>query len=88
MVSIQASYVTRDIDIKKLNKEKSLCIKNYYDNLLRNQFPDIIKKYNLYKFIEYNLSTILPNYKFEIYDKYVHIIDSYGNILIKALIIE
>jgi hypothetical protein len=88
MVSIQASYVTRDIDIKKINKEKSLCIKNYYDNLLRNQFPDIIKKYNLYKFIEYNLSIILPNYKFEIYNNYVHIIDPYGNVLIKALIIE
>lgn len=58
MVSINSSSITRHLET--LNNKMST--NNYYESLLKRNFPNVIKKYNLDNFIDYNLNCILPNY--------------------------
>jgi deoxycytidylate deaminase len=76
MVSIQSSTL-------KILENKYLSIYDYYNSILKNNFPSIIKKDNLDKFIKYNLILLLPSYKVKIYNnrfnKYIICIYDFNN---------
>jgi tRNA(Arg) A34 adenosine deaminase TadA len=90
MVSIQASAVTKLIE--RLNGNTNINNPNqYYQSLLKKKFPNIIKKYNLDNFINYNLINVLPNHNVEYYkikSKLKVIINDHQNIpIIEAYVI-
>lgn len=75
MVSIQSSSVAKCIE--KLNGNKLVDIPNkYYEDLLLKNFPSTIKYWNLEKFIRYNFSNVLPDYKVIISKDSVKFMDS------------
>jgi hypothetical protein len=90
MVSIQSSSVTKHIEKLKGNKVVDDPEK-YYEQLLKKNFPESIKTYNLENFITHNLKNVLPNYKIKIDssegNKYVWIINSNNTPIIKASIL-
>uniref|UniRef100_A0A6C0EBP2 Uncharacterized protein n=1 Tax=viral metagenome TaxID=1070528 RepID=A0A6C0EBP2_9ZZZZ len=87
MISIQTSVINRFLDLKFINNNKN----DYYENLLKKLFPPFIKINNLNYFIEFNLLTILPEYKIKIIienkKKYVYILNNNNNIIIKSNLI-
>ena len=92
MISIQTSGVNRNLELKLLNLNlNDIIIKKYYENLLKKMFPSIIKIKNLEYFINFNLITIMPDYKIDIIinkeKKYISIMDNNNNIIVKAEII-
>jgi hypothetical protein len=84
MVSIQSSTVTRFLDCRINNKDKN----EYYNDLLKKNFPRYIKRSNLKNFINYNFINIFPNYVIIIRDDIVIIMDNCKNILIQSTIFE
>lgn len=60
MVSIQASVSSRYIN--RINSTKRETNIEYFEKLLKNLLPNIIKRVNFENFIKYNLSTMLPGY--------------------------
>lgn len=84
MVSIQSSTVTRFLDCRINNKDKD----EYYNDLLKKNFPRYIKRSNLKNFINYNFINIFPNYVIIIRDDIVIIMDNCKNILIQSIIFE
>lgn len=73
MVSIQASSTT--IYMYQLKTKFTISLTDYFNNLIRTQFPAKIKKENLEYFVKYNLCNILPTYK--------HIISPNGRVVIQ-----
>jgi deoxycytidylate deaminase len=67
--------------------------KNYinYNNLLKKQFTQIINKNNFNLFYKYNLSKILPHYKYKINSinnkEYIYIYDNNNILVIKTIIV-
>jgi hypothetical protein len=86
MISIQVSSITKHIE-KKINKNIITSPTIYYSNLLKNCFPDIIKKKNLLYFINYNLLNVLPDYYITIKKNNVMIYDNNDDLIVKATII-
>lgn len=82
MISIHKSSVIRTIE--GINNKN---INNYYDNIMKKEFPSFIKKQNLNNFIKYNLNNILPNYKVLINNNDVMILNNNDNIIIMSKII-
>lgn len=62
MVSIQASVSSRYIN--RVNSTKRETNIEYFEKLLKNLLPNIIKRVNFENFIKYNLSTMLPGYTY------------------------
>ena len=89
MVSIQVSTVTKLIE--KINGNKLADKHNeYYEALIKQLFPAIIRKHNFDSFVQYNLLNVLPNYKtiiiLEKGQSYAKILD-YSNKIIACAII-
>ena len=80
MISIQTSSVNKIIN-KVYDKDK------YYDKLLRNSFPSIVRKTNLDIFIKYNLSKFLPDYKVIEKNNIILIFDNNNNLILKAILV-
>ena len=59
MVSIQASSITRQLDLKIRNYNN---LTSYYENLLIKNFPSHIRQFNLEQFIKFNLNVFLADY--------------------------
>ena len=70
MLSIQASYLTKHM-YNLNNKNKIINTNEYFENLLINNLPDKIKKYNLECFIKHNLINVLPTHKYEIFNNII-----------------
>lgn len=88
MVSIQASSVARRIE--KLNGNQLVNNSDkYYEYLLSKLFPPSIRMYNLEKFINHNLSDILPTYEVKIdnHSRIVWILDANKKPVIKSSLI-
>jgi hypothetical protein len=85
MISIEASSVTRHLDIthNKLYNNNN----TYYRDLLVNYFPEYTTLYNLNCFITYNLQNLLPTYIVKIINNSVIILDTENNIVVDAIII-
>jgi hypothetical protein len=63
MFSIQLSYVSRIIyNTKELSRD------NYFQSIMKENFPKIIRERNLVYFIEYNYKSIFPKYPIQ-YEK-------------------
>lgn len=62
MISIQASSVTKNIEIIR-NSYLSSDSNKFYENLLIKYFPKTIRIHNLNSFILYNFYNVLPSYK-------------------------
>jgi deoxycytidylate deaminase len=93
MISIQASSITRCLDLKYTKYEllNNNQINKYYENLLIKNFPLTIKKYNLDQFIQYNLNLILPEFEVKIFElknkSYVSIFNTNNVKIVEAEII-
>ena len=86
MISIQSSSVTRMIASKNpsyVNRE------TYFETLLKKQFPEKVKKKNLYFFINHNFKNIFPNYDIQINTKknIVIILNNNNSIVLQSIII-
>lgn len=90
MISIHSSAVTKNIDKQYNNYLFDTC-NEYYETLLKENFPSVVRQTNLDNFIRYNLSVILPDYKVKIKNNYnnnyVWIFDSNDNIIIKSTLL-
>jgi hypothetical protein len=84
MISIEASSVTRHLDITHNRLYNN---NTYYRDLLVNYFPDYTTLYNLNCFITYNLQNLLPTYKVKIINNSVIILDDKNITVVKAIII-
>jgi hypothetical protein len=84
MISIDASSVTRQLDITHNRLYNN---NTYYRDLLVNYFPDYTTLYNLNCFITYNLQNLLPTYKVKIINNSVIILDDKNITVVKAIII-
>jgi 6-pyruvoyl-tetrahydropterin synthase len=81
MVSIQISHALR---LKMNITCDTLDI--YYENMIKKFFPKQIRKENMYKFIKYNLTNILPLSKVVISNKYMTI-NNNNKYIISSIII-
>jgi len=89
MVSIQVSTVTKLIE--KINGNKLAEKHNeYYEALIKQLFPTIIRKHNFDSFVRYNLLNVLPDYKtiiiIEKGQSYAKILDCSNKIIACAII--
>ena len=78
MVSIHLSSVARHIHSLNNNTIYNPRDPTFFNNLLKSIFPSTIKRYNLEKFVENNLSQVLP--------KHTHIIKTEKNITVVIIL--
>ena len=82
MISINASSVTKMIDCIKMDSK--LSNNEFFENLLKNLFPNKIKKINFNYFIQYDLSHVLPNHSYIIKNDIVIIYDLLNKEIVKS----
>jgi len=80
MISIQVSIAFLNMNKLKNNNNE------YYNYLLKKEFPKSIKNINLQYFIDYNLKNILPNYKVIIKSNLIQIFDNKNYKIIESQI--
>ena len=86
MISIQISSVS--LHLEKLNHNIKFINNNtFYEYLLHKLFPKEIKKRNLESFIKYNLNNVLPDYKTNINNNNIEILNTNNEIVITSFII-
>ena len=87
MISIQISSVSLHLEKLKHNI-KFINNNTFYEYLLHKYFPKEIKKRNLESFIKYNLNNVLPDYKTNINNNNIEILNTNNEIVITSFIIE
>jgi uncharacterized CHY-type Zn-finger protein len=80
MISIQVSIAFLNMNKLKNNNNE------YYNYLLKKEFPKSIKNINLQYFINYNLKNVLPNYKVIIKSNLIQIFDNENYKIIESQI--
>jgi deoxycytidylate deaminase len=82
MISIQISTSMKNI--KKITSENT---DEFYENLLKKIFPEIVKHHNLISFINYNLLNVMPTHKYKISNNIFIIYSKNNDILLKSKIL-
>ena len=77
MISINASSVTRYLEAKTYNAPTDR--EQYYKSLFLKYLPDKIAYNNFDKFIKYNFTDVLPDYKWHIKSDKIVFYDSMNN---------
>ncbi len=86
MISIQASVAMRYM-YGLITQQKEINIEKYFNELLIKTFPKSIKRYNFECFVKYNLINTLPNYKYNIKNNEIIILNEIGQIVINATLL-
>lgn len=65
MISIHSSKVMIKFDVYAKNKSEEINEDKYWDELIKNKIPDVVKEENFNNFITYDFKSLMTKYKLE-----------------------